>query len=160
MPILWRWPPENSWGKRFKYCLSRPTSFKMEITISLRSAALPIPVDLERRADQIIHRHSRIERAVGILEDDLHPLAHLPHLLLVICGNIFAVIGLPDRRSWESALRWFCPEWISAAGFANQSQSLPLWIVRLISSTALTTAGFKLNRPFFPLKYFQIFRFQ
>ena len=25
----------------------------------------------------------------------------------------------------------------------------PLWIVRLISSTALTTAGFKLNRPFF-----------
>src|SRR5699024_3168339 len=37
MPILWRWPPENSWGKRSIWCLWRPTVSISSMILSLRS---------------------------------------------------------------------------------------------------------------------------
>ena len=37
MPIRWRWPPENSWGKREANSGSRPTSCRASITFSCRS---------------------------------------------------------------------------------------------------------------------------
>jgi len=39
IPILWRWPPLNSWGKRRAKEGSRPTSLRSSATLSDRSEA-------------------------------------------------------------------------------------------------------------------------
>src|SRR5919198_10596 len=36
---------------------------------------------LDRLADDVAHRHARVERGVRVLEDHLHPPAHAAHLL-------------------------------------------------------------------------------
>ena len=40
--------------------------------------------DLQRRANQILHRHAGVQGAVRILENNLQLAAHLPHLLFVV----------------------------------------------------------------------------
>ena len=38
MPMRWRWPPENSWGKRLANSGSSPTSLSALLTFASRSA--------------------------------------------------------------------------------------------------------------------------
>src|SRR2546427_1860743 len=48
-------------------------------------------MDLERLADDVAHRHPRVQRGVRILEDHLHPPAHPAHLLAAERGELDAV---------------------------------------------------------------------
>ncbi len=41
---------------------------------------LPQPVHLQRLADDVVDRHLRVQRGVGVLEDDLQLAPHRPHL--------------------------------------------------------------------------------
>ena len=46
MPMRWRWPPENSWGKRLANSGSSPTSVRAWATRSSRSSFVrwkPLP---------------------------------------------------------------------------------------------------------------------
>src|SRR6266702_310314 len=59
MPMRWRWPPLNSCG-------------------ALRAGSKGM--DREPLADDALDAHARIERAVGVLEDDLHLAAERAQL--------------------------------------------------------------------------------
>ena len=72
MPIRWRWPPENWWGKLSAWSGLSPTRCIRSATAASRSALVPMPVDVERRADGVAHALSRVERGERVLEDDLH----------------------------------------------------------------------------------------
>ncbi len=70
--MRWRWPPENSCGKRLRMLSGRPASRSAcldAIQPFLRVAA--DAVDDQAFLDDLADRHARIERGEGILEDDL-----------------------------------------------------------------------------------------
>ena len=77
-----------------------------------------------RLGDGRSDRHPRIERAVGVLEDDLHPAAHLAQGVGLQAHQVdaverhLAVRGLaePDQRAAGGAL--------AAAGLADEAQRL------------------------------------
>ena len=85
MPTRWRWPPESWCG----------IAARRAAAAARRGAAAPAPARLgaarsatmpwtrERLGDDLAHRHARVERAVGVLEDHLHPAAHRAQLGVV-----------------------------------------------------------------------------
>src|SRR5882724_5171361 len=80
MPMRWRWPPENSCGKRCAWRGLRPTSCSSSATRS-RASAPRATMQPHRLGEHLADGHARVERGVGVLEDDLHVAparAHLP----------------------------------------------------------------------------------
>ncbi len=71
IPIRWRCPPENSWGKRQRCSGLRPTSWSSSATRWYRCARVPDVMDLERFGDDVADQHPRAQRAERVLEDDL-----------------------------------------------------------------------------------------
>jgi hypothetical protein len=81
---------------------------------------------LEGLTDDVAHGHARIERCVGVLEDHLHPAAHLAHLLAAERRELGAVelhrprgrlVKLEDRASGRR---------LAAARLAHETQRLAL----------------------------------
>src|SRR5262249_37533370 len=60
-------------------------------------------VDADRLADDLAHRHARVEARVRVLEDDLHLPAQRPELCLSERDDVAAVIDdAPERRLDEA----------------------------------------------------------
>src|SRR5581483_806972 len=60
--------------------LRRETDRAQELVDSLPAAVAPVrPRDLQGLADDVAHRHARVERRIGILEHDLHLAANGAH---------------------------------------------------------------------------------
>src|SRR4051795_3639536 len=95
--MRWRWPPENSCGKRLrpagssrtsaKACAARRSRSRREIAGSCtKSPPGTIPPPGQRRlvhekplGDDLARGHARRQRAVGVLEDDLELAPQGPH---------------------------------------------------------------------------------
>ena len=74
MPMRWRWPPENSCGIAVEMLVAQADQRQQ---LGGAIGALPrrepdeVVMDLQRLGDDVVDGHARIERGVGILEDDL-----------------------------------------------------------------------------------------
>ena len=91
MARRWRWPPENSCGKREVMVSGRPASRSAALTRSNRSRrAGADAVDDQPLLDQLAHRHARVERGERVLEHDLHPRAQVLHLLAAVGLDVLA----------------------------------------------------------------------
>src|SRR5205085_513881 len=64
-------------------------------------AARVEPVDLERLADDVAHRHPGVQRRVGILEDDLHLPPVLAHLAPLEASDVASVEDDRPRRGLD-----------------------------------------------------------
>ena len=73
MPMRWRWPPENSCGKR-RVVRVEPDPIE-QLADPLAAAARGEAVGVQRLAEDLGHAHARVEAGIRILEDDLHPPA-------------------------------------------------------------------------------------
>ena len=112
MPMRWRWPPENSCGKRLPINSGRsPTRFPNRSRRRGRATRRPLAdaVDRQRLADDLAgkYRHARVQRGVGVLKyDHLHLPAHRPqHALGIVAGDVLAVANLGcGRRSAVPAI--------------------------------------------------------
>jgi hypothetical protein len=87
-------------------------------------ATLPLGLDqaedLERLADDLRQGAARAQRAVGILEDHLHPGAHGPQLRGEVATlDQYAPLGRLDQPQQQPAQRG-----LAAAGFADEGQCL------------------------------------
>ena len=77
------------------------------------------------RLDQdLAHGHARIERGVGVLEDDLHVAAHLAQRLLVEVRDLVALEAHRARRRIHQAQHQPAGRRLAAARFAHQRQGL------------------------------------
>src|SRR5258708_39663688 len=81
---------------------------------------------LERLTDDVSDRHARVQRRVRVLEDHLHPAAHLAHLLAAELRVLDAVelhlaggrlVELEDRAAGRG---------LTAAGLADEAERLAL----------------------------------
>src|SRR5258708_33743195 len=81
---------------------------------------------LERLTDDVSDRHARVQRRVRVLEDHLHPAAHVGHLLAAELGELDAVelhlaggriVELEDRAAGRG---------FTAAGLADEAERLAL----------------------------------
>ena len=81
-------------------------------------------MDQQRLHDDVFHRHARIERAVGVLENNLHPRPHRAQRPRVEPGDLLAVemdgpAGRLDQADQQPPQRR-----LPAAGFPHQPQGL------------------------------------
>ncbi len=83
MPMRWRWPPENSCGSgRASSALGPQAHPEGECRDPLgQLAAARNPVIDDRLADDVANSQARVERGVGVLEDDLELAPVGPHLV-------------------------------------------------------------------------------
>ena len=75
MTTRWRWPPDSSCGKRYAKSDAgrRPAASSAAKTARLALRAFGQAVDRERFGDEVEDGLLRIERLVGVLEDELDP---------------------------------------------------------------------------------------
>ena len=125
MAMRWRWPPENSWGKRVRCSAPRPTSPRC-LHHPLGQFPAPEAVGGDQRlADDAPDPHARIEGGIGILEDDGKPLA--PGLLCLVASALqidalethLAAIGAQQAQQRKRHRR------LAAAGLSHQRQGFP-----------------------------------
>jgi hypothetical protein len=111
-PMRWRWPPENSCGKRFACSGDRPT---------VRSSSLTRCFP----PDDVAHRHARVQRRIRVLEDDLELAPHVSHLRPAEARDVTAVEDdLAGRRLDELDDR-ARQRRLAAAGLAHEAERLP-----------------------------------
>ena len=88
--------------------------------------ALREVMDLERLADDVADGHARVQRRVRVLEDHLHPAAHLAHLLAAELRELDAVeLHLTGRRLVELE-DGASGRGLAAAGLADEAERLAL----------------------------------
>ncbi len=124
MPSRWRWPPENSCGY-LRMCSGRsPTRSNRAAIRAARAAAFGEAVVGQRLADDLARGLARVERGVGVLEDDLEVTAMAMHLapaeteeLLTLEAH--AAGGGLDQPQYDLARGR-----LAAAGLADQAERL------------------------------------
>src|SRR5262249_26157535 len=92
------------------------------VALALRYA---LRMDLQPLADDVADRHARAQRAVRVLEDDLHVGAERPHLLKAVLLDRFAEeddpsLGRDQPHQREAERR------LAGAGFADDAERLAL----------------------------------
>ncbi len=86
--------------------------------------AAPISMDDQRLGDDVFHAQARIERTEGILKDDLHVAAQLPHLAAA-GGEQIVAFELNAAGSWlDQTKDQPSQRALARSGFANQAESL------------------------------------
>ena len=86
-------------------------------------------VDIDGLADDISHRHTRIQAGIGILEYDLHPLPvgkHVHKLLFLHIKDHFIIVNKPSPGGLIQPKQCTPGGSLAAAGFPYQPQGLPL----------------------------------
>src|SRR5581483_7438731 len=84
------------------------------------------PVNLQRMADGLRDRHRRVERRVRILEDDLHPPAHEPPVVLAQPGDLAPLeLDTPGGRRHETE-QGAAQRRLPTAGLADEPEHLAL----------------------------------
>ena len=86
--------------------------------------ALGEVMDLQGLADDLADRHARIQRSVGILEDDLHLAAEPPELGLVEVEHVLAVEAHRASGRLDQAQQHAARGRLAASGLADQRQGL------------------------------------
>ena len=71
------------------------------------------------------HRHPRVEARIGVLEDDLHVAALLPHLSVAHVGDPLSVEEYLPRRRGQQAQHRASEGALPAAGFPDDPEGLP-----------------------------------
>ena len=78
----------------------------------------------QRLGQDLAHGHARIERGVGVLEDDLHVPAQPAQRVLVEVGDLLALEAHRARGRVHQAQHQPAGGRLAAAGFADQRQRL------------------------------------
>src|SRR4029453_1944421 len=95
--------------------------------LAYRSRLLTAPdeaVNLHRLAHDPRDAVARVERGKGVLEDHLHPPAHLPQLSLALVGDVLAVKEDPARRRLVEAQDGAADGRLPAPGLADEAERL------------------------------------
>ena len=122
--MRWRWPPENSCGKRSACSGRRPTSPSSSRTRSGISDRGCVPWMRIGRPMIAAHALARVQRRVGVLEDHLHVAPRRPQLRAAERGDVAAVeldpprgqLGEPQQRAPQRRL--------AAARLADEAERL------------------------------------
>ena len=109
---------------------------------------------LKRRTDQIVNRHSWIQGAVWILENDLQLPAHFPHFFLVIGKNVFPVIKYLSFCCRNQAENGSAKSGFSAAGLSYQTQGLSFIYSKAYMVYRFYLGWLTVQKTFFPCKIF------
>ena len=83
-------------------------------------------VDRERLADDVAHRHARVQRRVRILEHDLQLTADLAHLLALVVRDVTTVDDDPSRGRLDQLEDRSSKGRFAAAGLTDQPECLPV----------------------------------
>ena len=126
MPMRWRWPPENSCGKRSACSGGSPTRSSRSRTRALDVAATGHAVQFHRLADDLAHALAGIQRRVGILEDHLHLAPNRSELAPVPSDEFLAAEPHRARGRRRQLQDGPTQRRLSATGFADQAQCLTL----------------------------------
>src|SRR5690625_279715 len=78
-------------------------------------------MDFQCLANDVAHRHAGVQAGEGVLEDDLHLLAVLPHLALVQLGDVNAVELHLAAGGFDEAQDAAAGSSLSASGFPHQA---------------------------------------
>ena len=151
--MRWRWPPREL--VRIAPRVVAPQADGLEVVADPLVADLPVaPAVLgvglgeEALADDVADGHPRVERADGVLEDDLHPAAELLEVVAPLAED------RPRRRAWPTR-----PSAAGAGGASRPSVVLPQpdsptrpktsprRTSKLTSSTALTSPTWRRMKP-------------
>ena len=74
--------------------------------------------------DDLTNRHTRIQRSIGILENELHLAAHVLDLMLAHLRNVFALEEHLAGRRLGEAHDGAARRGLTATGLANQTEGL------------------------------------
>ena len=81
-------------------------------------------VDDQRLGDELEHGHPRVQRGVGILEDELHAPAQAAQLLALRGGDVLAVEDDPARRRIDAPEHGAPDRGLARAGLADEAERL------------------------------------
>ena len=84
----------------------------------------PQPVDAQLIGDDAAHRHARVERGVGVLEDDLDPAAEGSDARRSGADELFAVKGYRARRGVQESQYHPACRGFAAPRLADQGNGL------------------------------------
>ena len=104
--------------------LGRETDQPEQLDDSLPLAAGVQTMEVQRFREHVADCHARIERAVRVLEDDLHLAAQRAHLALFQCAQLAAVEPYLARRGLEEPQQQPPGGRFAAARLAHQRQRL------------------------------------
>ena len=82
------------------------------------------PVHRQRLGQDLAHRHARVERGIGVLEDDLHVPAQAAQRVLAEVGDLLALEADRARGRLHQAQHQPAGRRLAAARFADQRQRL------------------------------------
>jgi hypothetical protein len=83
-------------------------------------------VNLQSLADDVAHPHTRVERSIGVLKNDLHLASHIAQLAL---GELQQIPALKDHLAagrFDESKNRSAQSRFAAARLADQAQSLAL----------------------------------
>ena len=146
MAMRWRWPPENSWGsvpsRRVDADLLQGERNPLLALLGSHGRVL----DQQAFLDDLTDRQAWRQRAIGVLEDDLHLLAQRAHLATLKGLDVAAKIedrtfrgGEPQESKTESGLAGTDSPTTPSVWPARTRTSTP--------STALTYPTVRLSKP-------------
>ena len=124
MPIRCRWPPENSWPYRLRCSGFSPTSSQQFADPLVDLPCLTDLVDPEGFGDDVVDRPARIQRRVGVLEDDLHVAPDRPQIRRRHGGQFLTVELHRPRCRLVQLQHGPAGGRLTAAGFADQAERL------------------------------------
>ena len=126
MPMRWRWPPENSWGKRLACSRLRPTIFQQLVDALLAALLVVHFMDDHALLDDGGNRHAGVQRGVGVLEDDLGLFGVGKAVFGVLQVHLFALVRELAKSGRVDAHGHTAQGGLAAAGLAHQAHGLAL----------------------------------
>ena len=139
--MRWRWPPLNWCGIAIGRL--RGHADACEHLVDDVAAVLPRPeaVDREALCDERADLHARVERADGVLEDDLHVPSHLFQVPVPEPDQIDAVEPDLARGRLEQAQDRAPQGRLAAAGLPDEAERLAAPDVQIDAVHGLQVAG-------------------
>ncbi len=124
-PMRWRWPPENSCGKRLTCSGERPDAFEQLAHAPLDVVAARARA-LQRHPDDLADPLARVQRRVRVLEDHLHLAAQRHERAARGVRDVRAAEAHGAARRLEQAHDRPRQRRLAAARLADEPQRLAL----------------------------------
>ena len=124
IPARWRWPPRELVRVAVERIARQPDDLDQLLCAPRRRAAARDPVDAQRLGQHRADRHPRVQRRVRVLEDHLHPAAHLAQRIPLQGGHVHPVELDPTVRGVHQPDHGSSERRLAAAGLPHQPERL------------------------------------
>ena len=123
MPMRWRCPPLNSCGYRCAYAGVQPDRLQQFHNPFLpRGCAFGQFMNVQRLADDLLHRHARIQRAVGVLKNHLELPPPRAQFRAAQFRDVLALEQNASRRRFDQPHDGAAERRLAATAFAHQPE--------------------------------------